>query len=265
MSTENLDPEEEAASSELFDLVHRVRAGLRACTQTPSPDQSAAKYLWVHFDALPSGSSGAAGSETASPPTLEQWLNVVDEAASLGVQWIVLSLDPEKVAFSDIIRVCEWAQQTHGMTIGLHTEHAEVILRERDTLQALDPEKTQILAKAKTVEELRASGQIPFALLVADPQPYGEKPECEGPTQLLFVNSCGRVYTCGLVEDKPEYALGTIFSRTFSELLSDPELPHRVQPHQHIVGDGCDGCPSLLASLLGGCRGKNAGGASPTA
>lgn len=231
-----------------FELPQRIKNCLRTCTETGAI--APAKYLWVHLGAVSGACTGDDAKETQSPPTLEQWLNVIDEAASLGVRWIILSVNTSLTSFPDVIQVCQWAQDAHGMTVGLHTDRHELQPEELEALRALDPSKTQVVAKREAAEGLKKAQAAGFQVVVADPQPYGERPDCEGPKEMLFISPQGRLFTCGLVEDRAEYALGNIFVRSFRDLLSDPSLPHMVHPKDHTVTEGCDGCPALLANFL---------------
>ena len=237
---------EAPAEPDPFGVAHRITRGLRDCSEQVGVSADTVKYLWVHVNE--GMAEDDAGPEAG--PSLDHWLNVVDEAASLGVQWIVISMSTSLTAFPDIVKICEWAQESYGLTVGLHTDNPRLMVEELHLLASLDRSKTQVLAKRATVEALSPMQEAGFSVLVADPQDHGERPECEGPKQMIFVNPRGRVFTCGLVEDRPEYALGNIFDRQFKELLSDPSLPHRVHPHDHKVTEGCDGCPSLLTGYM---------------
>jgi len=231
-----------------FELPQRIKTCLR--TSAESGAAASAKYLWVHLGTA-SGSCGQGHDQEAeSAPTLEEWLNVVDEAASLGVHWIILSINTSLTAFPDVIQVCQWAQDAHGMTVGLHSDQYELPAEELEALRALDLSKTQVVAKRAAAAGLKKAQEAGFQVIIADPQPYGERPDCRGPKEMLFVSPRGRLFTCGLVEDNNEYALGNIFVRSFRELLSDASLPHLVHPKDHTVTEGCDGCPALLANFL---------------
>lgn len=231
-----------------FELPQRIKTCLRTCTEEGVI--SPAKYLWVHLGAASQLCGSCDDQSAQSAPTLEQWLNVVDEAASLGVRWIILSVDTSLTALPDVIQVCQWAQDAHGMTVGLHTDRQELLPEELEALRALDLSKTQVVAKREAAEGLKKAQAAGFQVVIADPQPYGERPDCESPKEMLFISPQGRLFTCGLVEDRDEYALGNIFVRSFRDLLSDPSLPHTVHPKDHTVTEGCDGCPALLANFL---------------
>ncbi len=236
--------------ADLFELPRRIKSEMQCCGQPPNPEAPYAKYLWIHIDEKTAQETGVT-SDADAAPTIEQWLNVVDEAASLGVRWIVLSLSASLARFPEILEVCQWAQDAHDMTVGLHSHSSDLLVQEIGRLGTLDCSKTQVIAKREEMERLGALKQAGFELVAADPQTYGEKPDCEGPQHMLYINPQGKLFTCGLVEDRDEYALGNVFVRTFRELLSDPDLPHKVHPPDHTVTAGCDACPSLMARLLG--------------
>ena len=231
-----------------FELPLRVKTCLRSCSTDSTV--SSAKYLWVHLGESSDSDCGCHGDDLEPVPSLEQWLNVVDEAASLGVRWIVLSVNKSLTAFPEVVEVCQWAQETHGMTVGLHVDRHELSAEELETLSLLDRGKTQVVAKKEAADGLKTAQEAGFDVVIADPQPYGERPDCQGPKEMLFISPRGQLFTCGLVEDRHEYALGNIFIRSFRDLLTDPSLPHVVHPKDHKVTQGCDGCPSLLANFL---------------
>jgi radical SAM protein with 4Fe4S-binding SPASM domain len=248
MVEEQTDAQEETverlSDPDPFALPRRVQESLSSCCKTAETTERDTKYLWVHLSA--GNREEMQADDVQAAPTLSQWLNVVDEAASLGVEWIVISMDTSLTAFPDVVKVCQWAQETYDMIVGLHAESPELLLAEKEVLQSLNAKKTQILVKQEVATELSELESIGFRLLIADPQEYGGKPECEGPKHMVFTNPQGHLYTCGLVKEKDQYALGTIFEGTFRELLNDPSLPHSVKPAEHKVSEGCDGCPALL-------------------
>lgn len=233
-----------------FELPRRVRHEVKTYAAEHKQLPETVDYLWIHVS-----SSGIGAKQPETPaeharPDIEHWLNVVDEAAALGVRWLVITLDTRLTEYPDILTVCLWAQDTHGIRVGLHTVFCSLEKGEVELLKQLNPDKTLLFAKSEALDNLREIERAGFQLVPADPQPYGHKPKCQGPARMLFVDPRGVMYTCGLVEGNEEYRLGSIFEQRFDRVLGDPELPHSVAEQLHRVAQGCDGCPSLVANFM---------------
>lgn len=175
---------------------------------------------------------------------------MVDEAAAFGANWLVITLTTSLSAYPDILTVCQWAQDTHDMLVGLHTTAEAFTDDEASCLAQLDPTKTRLFVKRDALEAFVSVAASGIKVSAADPQPYGDHPHCRGAERLVFVAPDGNLYTCGLVEGNPNYRLGTIFENRFDQMLRDPSLPHDVAENIHRVSQGCDGCPSLIANFL---------------
>lgn len=207
-------------------------------------------YLWVHVSEEGIAQHQHGEAPAKYPPSLEEWLNVVDEAAAVGVNWLMITLDTPLDRFPDLFEICKWAQNTHQIKVGLHTCASALSDGESAMVLGLHPELTRLFVKK---EHLAAFAEIDtkgIKVRAADPQPYGEKPNCRGAERLVFVDPHGVLYTCGLVEGNREYRLGNIHERSFESLLHDPALPHAIENCLHTVSEGCDGCPSLIANYL---------------
>lgn len=207
-------------------------------------------YLWVHVskEGIAQPKRGAAAPK--HPPTVQDWLNVVDEAASIGVNWLMVTLDTRINAFPELIEICQWAQDTYQMRVGLHVSVNTLTEEEVASVRQLNLDLTRLFVKRSAMPNMQSLEAQGIKIRAADPQDYGEKPDCQGAGKLVFVDAHGVLYTCGLVEGNHEYRLGNIHERAFESLLHDPALPHAIHDNLHKVSEGCDGCPSLIANFL---------------
>ncbi len=238
----------------LFGLPKVFKQKIKQCAKEQG-DESKPQvvFLWacVNEAGLTQGVKGE--RKAARPLTREEWLTVVDEAASLGANWLVLSFGADLSACGDFWGVCQWAQQAHNMMVGLHVKSEKLTQQDvRTMMDALDMEKTRILARKGVLDNVRLDEEEQKALVVwdANPQPDGERPNCQGPTRMIFVNARGVLYTCGLVEGNEAYRLGHVFDTKLKRIVMDPHLPHHVEDNLHYVTPECDGCPALIANYF---------------
>ncbi len=242
---EQLTEERVAApdGSDPFALAKLVQHRIKQCSDAAEGNTADMLYLWLQMSRQPD-------SEGGSAPTLEQWLNVVDEAASLGVNWLVLSTCGSFSTCESIWEIGQWAQRTYGMTIGVHTNADELTAEDVQSILNLDLERTRLFVKKDVAEGLSYLEEQGVRMGLADPQPYGDTPDCQGPGKMVFVDANGVLYTCGLVEGNGDYRLGTVFEQSFDSVMKDPALPHSVEKQIHRVSEGCDGCPALVLNFL---------------
>ncbi|HDP35384.1 MAG TPA: hypothetical protein ENN29_09775 [Candidatus Hydrogenedentes bacterium] len=237
----------------VFHLPKTLKQKIRECARGEKAN-SASKvfFLWacVTEKGLKQGVKKTKGK--AKKLTKQEWLTVVDEAASLGANWFVLSFGAPLAECGDIWDVCKWAQTAHGMMVGLHVKGSHLTRRDLSYIKALDLRKTRILARKGALRRIKLTGDEKESLIVwtANPQAEGERPNCQGPSRMIFVNANGELYTCGLVEGKAEYRMGHVFDRKLGGIISDLDLPHHVDEEIHYVTPECDGCPALIANYF---------------
>jgi radical SAM protein with 4Fe4S-binding SPASM domain len=233
-----------------FALAKKLRSRIRHCAESLHETPSEVHYLWLHVSTEGISQPGDRSAKQKNPPSLEDWLNVVDEAAALGVNWLVISMQTAFSAFPDIWTICQWAQETYGISVGLHTTASALDAEDLESLKLLDPAKTRLFVKRDVMDSIAPVEALGIKVSACDPQTYGNTPNCQGAAKMVFVNPDGVLYTCGLVEGHTEYRLGTIYEKTFENIVHDPALPHKVKEEIHRVSEGCDGCPSLIANYL---------------
>lgn len=236
----------------MFRLPKTVKQKIRDCARGEEKKAAKVVFLWacVTEQGLKQGIKKKKGKEKKL--TKQEWLTVVDEAASLGANWFVLSFGAPLAECADIWDVCKWAQTAHGMMVGLHVKVSRLTRRDVTHIKTLNLTKTRILARKGALSRIKLTEEEKEALIVwtANPQPEGERPNCQGPSRMIFVNANGVLYTCGLVEGKEEYRMGHVFDRKLTGVMSDPDLPHHVHEDIHYVTPECDGCPALIANYF---------------
>ena len=233
-----------------LDLPKKIRKRLNECTEASSagPNDDV-KYLWVH---VTNGLSSNQCSSTSAPSdlSLEHWLNVVNEAASLGVTWFVISVGTALSDFPNAWKVCEWAQNVHGMTVGIHTARTELTEADVEAIKKLDGSKTRLLVSKEDLANFQHLDKLGIGIREADPRPGEQQAPCEKPNRMVFVNPQGQLYTCGLVEGNNAYHLGSVFNGTLDAILHNRNLPHAVSEQVPREGHGCDGCPPIMAAFF---------------
>lgn len=232
---------------ELLGFPRSILKKIRECSKIVESTPKDISYLWIKIS---QGTGDTTHRQHDWKLNLEDWLNVIDEAVSAGANWLVLTVQVPINEMEEIIEICQWAQKTYNIKVGLFLCREDISPDEINILSQLDKNLTQIFVKKKSFEQFKKIKDMGFFLGIADPQEYGDKPNCEGASKLLYVDSEGSIYTCGLVAGKRNYKLGNVYERKFKEIVTDPTLPHSVDEKIHKVNEGCDGCPSLLAKYL---------------
>ncbi|HOV34003.1 MAG TPA: SPASM domain-containing protein [Candidatus Hydrogenedens sp.] len=232
---------------ELFGFPKTLLRKVKKCSKMANTASKDIEYLWIRIS---KENDSTRKEKKGCILNLDDWLNIIDEAVSAGASWLVLTIEVPLDQMQEIIEVCKWAQDTYKMKVGLFLCRETITENEVQILSCFKKNLTQIFVKKKAFEQFKKINEIGLFLGIADPQEYGNKPNCEGASKLLYVDSEGSIYTCGLVAGKKNYKLGSIYDRKFHEIVKDPSLPHSVAEKIHKVDEGCDGCPSLLAKHL---------------
>ncbi len=222
-------------------VMREIRRRIQCCAQEGPWNN--AEYLWIRIKEGETDSQ--CGPEALSR---EEWLNVVDEAAALGVKWIMISVHGPLSLFPFLWDICAWAQQTHGMHVGLHTEASRLTAEEVAALCRLDKQRTFVFIPRSVMDNFRSLEECGIQLREADPERTVQMYPCARPGAMVYVNAEGQLYTCGMVEGKKEYHLGDVFTSSFRKVVCDPSLPHEVPTHVARNPHWCDGCPPLVVS-----------------
>lgn len=232
----------ETAPLEYFLLGRRIRHGLSECARNAAARRDGdVFYLWLQTEAI----------DGEAALTEDQWLNIVDEASTLGVNWLVVTLGKPDGDRDQVARLCRWAQATHGMVVCLHTRYAELSPAEHDLLVELPRESTFLLVEP---EHLAAFAELADGgVNVGSANPASESSDresCEYPHRMIFVDARGRLYTCGLVSGEHDFFLGSVLDGDLNAIIHNPQLPHSVSVTDPGAHTRCSGCPPLVAQHL---------------
>ena len=241
---------EGAEKGEMFALPKDFKNALNKCRE--QAEQGSAKdvtYLWIAVSRKGVGRTVHEASD-AAVLSVEDWLNVVDEAASLGANWMILTVTTKLSKFPEIWDICRWAQDTHGMMVGMHLGIDEVGAGDVEQILSLNVSKLRLLVRKASLEKLAFLEKLGVELWTANPQPDGEKPNCQGPSRMIYVNAEGNLYTCGLVEGKSDYLMGSVLHDRLNHIVKKGTVRHCVEEDLHKVAPGCDGCPALIANYF---------------
>ncbi len=234
-----------------FSLAKDLRNKLKSCcggTACAENGPDKVEYLWLHVSKHGFGRKSIEDTEFPSL-ALEDWLNIVDEAASLGAKGLVISVSTSLGAFPELVSVCQWAQDAHEMCVAVHTTAKTISEGDIAALKKLDLSHVRLFVGEEAYPHLKQLEADGLRVCIADAEPM-KAGGCGMPQNMVFVNGRGELYTCGMVEGKQEFHLGNIFERRFDNVISDPALPHAIPSDAHYEEHGCDGCPPLLARLL---------------
>lgn len=233
------EPAEPDEPLEFFGLGRRIRRDLDECSRAAAHGtREDVFYLWLKM-----------GPGPATELSRDHWLNIIDEAASMGVNWLVITLG-EPASREHVPAMGLWAQQTYGMVVCLHTPQGRLGTAERDLLRQLPADSSYLLVEpehAAAFQNLEAEG---INLRLAAPAtPVSEEP-CDYPNKMIFVDAQGHLYTCGLVAGDSDFFLGSVFDGSLDEIIHNPKLPHSVTEKQPSNHQNCSGCPPLVAKYL---------------
>lgn len=232
-------------------LARGVRQRLREVVASAKDNPDDATYLWLYVTRA--GIGQQEGAECASSLPLDAWLAIIDEAAAIGVNWLVITVHGRLNAHPEIFELCRWAQESHGMMVGLHTFCGQLEASEIAALAALDAAKTRLLACREHVPALSAVAPEGVKVCPADPDPEDleHASPCTKPGKMVYVNAEGRLYTCGMVDGDEGYHLGDAQCDSIKQVLRDPKRPVAVPLEHARKVNGCDGCPPIVVRRFG--------------
>lgn len=215
-----------------------IRRHLKSCAC--GQEDGRIRYLWAVL--------GAAGTEEMGE---EHWLNVVDEAASLGADTLVISICTAPSERSELAAMCKWAAGTHGMRVGVHLSDAAISAEDAAILRSLSSEKFCVFVNSRRRAEAAAALGDGVTLVDADGLEDGAvQPHCELPRQMACVSDAGEMYTCGLVVGQDGFFLGNANDAPIKRVHCDDALPHHVPEGTSDAPHRCEGCPPLLEERL---------------
>lgn len=227
-----------------FRLIREIRNRIRTSNESLASGKSSSqvKYLWMHVtsDGIDDGSNGSL--------SIEHWLNVVDEAGALGVEWIVIGWEAASGVHEGLWDICRWAQDTHDCHVGIHILQGELAPSDVEALLELNRDRTHVLVDSQKLESVQHLAEHGIEICEADVNVAHRTGTCTLPDEMVCVGPEGKLYTCGLVLGNERFCLGSVFERAFSHVLSDDSLPHHVPPSVCREGNhhSCNACPPLM-------------------
>lgn len=242
------------AAANPLGLVQEIKRGLKgAVTEFNGAPPQKVRHLWIHLSSEPSASSCACtGPHSNHTLSTEDWLNVVDEAAALGATTGIVSVGEPLSGWPGLWDICAWAQQSHGMIVGLHL-YGDAVL-DNDSmaqLRKLDPGLLRVLVPSDRLAALQFLKAQGMQILPCDGLEDGApQPACELPHEMTCVAPNGAAYTCGLVLGKEEFLFGNVFARRLDHVMDDDSLPHQVPAGTSNAPRRCDGCPPLMQKRM---------------
>lgn len=235
-----------------FELPRNVIKAVRKCAEghpcdCMSHDDSALKYLWINMsgDANPVIKPRVEGALT-----LEDWLNVIDEAASLGVCCVVIGIGNSFGKYPYLWNICRWAQETHNINIGLHTCCAQMTPAVLNELHTLDRTRTWLFVSKKHIDAMQLLKNDGFRICESEVCHEDHHPPCDMPESMVFVGPEGQLYSCGLVLGNDEFRLGHVLDEPLAKVLGNPERSRAIPKDAPYIEHACDACPPLMAQRI---------------
>ena len=234
-----------------FQLPRTIADEIRQCARAyRDGDGQAIEYLWVRLCEV-GENTDACKSADGGGVDLEGWLSIIDEAASLGAGAALISFQPPIRAHPELLDMCQWAQNTHDMMVGLHIRRRPLTEDDFALLAGLDPAKTPLFADGDVIEAMRFIDASPFRLLPSE----GNEDDimtgtCTLPQTIMCVSHCGTMFVCGLVICDGEFRLGNVFERTLAKVVGDDSLLHVIPEGIPKKSRQCNGCPPLMLHRL---------------
>lgn len=240
------------AKADPFDLPKRISKGLSASSARYEDEtfmESVVKYIWMYVT-----DDGLAKDSYCTPENscqnLNDWLNIVDEASSLGAEWMMVYAGASVSQNPDVWKICYWAQDVHDLKVGIHVASNSMNEEDVDHLNKLIPHKTYIVADKDDLGVFQFLQSRGFSLLETNIRPEDRPETCENPEAIACVGANGMLYSCGLVLGEDQYALGNAKVRSLSDIMHDKSLPHSIQDMSQRPAEGCNACPPLMVKRL---------------
>ena len=148
--------EQQDEASRPFDLPRRISEGINTCRKNMEGDRapSTVRYIWIYL--TDQGlRHGHYASECDCELSLDDWLNIIDESAALGAEWIMMYVGASLSQCPHVWQMCEWAQQTHGLNVGLHLTCNCLSEDDIERLMRLETSQTYLVADETTITSLR--------------------------------------------------------------------------------------------------------------
>lgn len=231
-----------------FKLPQTIRQKLATCSDASDPDAPPRiAYLWIYLDDARRIGEPKPDSEKLN---CDGWLNVVDEAAALGAHFLVISTSNPFESCLEFIKLCQWAESAHDMTVGIHIYGSLDADIDVKGLDPLDRKKTKIFVDSKDTETFAAVHDMGFDVCAADCTAEETQRPCDLPSTMTCVAPEGSLYTCGLVLGESTYRLGDVNQEKLDSVMEDESVPHTIPVGVPDKPRRCDACPPLMVKRL---------------
>lgn len=225
-------------------LIEAMRACKEQGSTIPRSD-SMIRYIWLHVTR--DGIAGTAVSlEGTTTLLLNDWLNLVDESAALGAKWMMVYLDTHVDRASDIWKICGWAQEMHGIHVGLHVKGEFLPESDFASLSRLKRDKTFIVADQNMLESLAYLGDEGYTLCSANIGDEDRNLPCTHTDSIVCAGADGIMFCCGLVIGEESYRLGNVRSDSVDRAMQNHAGLEPILVSRDNVYGGCDGCPPIM-------------------
>jgi hypothetical protein len=221
-------------------LPQAIKRELKACCKDGLKERI--QFLWIIF-----------GSETADQPPLDSdhWLNVIDEAAAVGVQTLVITLESPLSEQGAVWKLCEWAIKTHDMLVGIHLREPTIDAGDIEQIVSFYPGNFCLFVHSSERESVDKVLGGRVRIIDADGLEDGAaQNRCTLPSKMTCVSGGGGLYTCGLVLGHDGFYLGDVNDVRIDHVIEDNKVPHYVPENTSQDSHRCDGCPPLLEERM---------------
>lgn len=213
-------------------------------TGTTTPSSSQIHYIWLHVT-----KDGIIESHEAPQSTvlsLNDWLNIVDESASLGAQWMIIHVDTCLKSDSDVWRICAWAQEVHGICVGLHLDHDCMNEVSLAPIHHLKQDKTFVVADNNAVEALNFLSEKGYCICASNIGSEDRMLPCEHTESIVCAGADGVMFCCGMVVGEESYRLGNVQADPVNEAMRKHQSLKPILMNQEREGHSCNGCPPFM-------------------
>jgi radical SAM protein with 4Fe4S-binding SPASM domain len=244
------------------NIARQVKHIARARNNGEDLDQL--QYVWIYVTPVENGHLQHATAPEGGLAT-DEWLSILDESAALGTECVVISTSEGLDEHPEVLAMCSWAQETHGMLVGLHVYSQPLTPSEVKKLTTLDQGLFGMFVDSAVIDRMPVSENTGIRVYKADCD--GRETmvgNCTIPEGMTCIGPNGKMYACGYVYGNKKYAMGHCFEKELSAVMTDDSIPRMIPRGDPGRERRCNGCPPLMQRMLedavkGGRVTKNGG------
>ncbi len=201
-------------------------------------------YIWLHVTR--DGVVESRETANRSVLLLNDWLNIVDESASLGAQWMVIHVETCLKSDSDVWRICAWAQEVHGIRVGLHLNNECMDEKGLSPILRLDRDATFVVIDRSAIEAMTFLKDKGYAVCESNIGPEDRELPCSHTESIVCAGADGVMFCCGMVVGDESYHLGDVKADTVRKAMCNHESMSPIEERSVKPGQSCDGCPPFM-------------------